>query len=435
MTDLKATDPEIRIGRGRRGGAGAGRRLATYSFGLNSLLTIAKYVLYLLTGSTALLAETVHSLTDVVGSLLVLGGIHLAGKKSVHFPWGLYKAENLAALLCSSLIFASGYEIGRSILHPPTGGMQHLDTTLAVLVFMALPIFLFSRYERGKALELNSPLLLADAENWRTDLAPLAIVTAGIAGARFSYPALDRIAACVVLFLVLKAGYEIARDAVKSLLDASVEAATLEEITRIVKGFPDIAELVYLSARNSGRYIFVDLKVRMSLKRLREAHESVDRLEREIRQCIPFVEKVTVQYEPVKKESTRYAALLASPDGRISEHFGAAPFLALWDVRGEDGVVLSGELVENPFVATEKAKGMKLAEFLVARGVDIVYTKEAFANKGPGYVMSDAGIEVLSTDAATIDGLVPWNQTPGSPGTIADLTVRKQATKPEDRRS
>ena len=60
---------------GRRHGANAGKRLATYSFVLNFVLTLAKYFLYLFTGSAALLAETVHSLTDVVGSLLVLGGI------------------------------------------------------------------------------------------------------------------------------------------------------------------------------------------------------------------------------------------------------------------------------------------------------------------------------------------------------------------------
>lgn len=386
--------------------ADAGKRLAAWSFGLNLLLTLAKYLLHLLTGSAALLAETFHSLTDVVGSLLVLGGIHLAGKKSAHFPWGLYKAENLAALLSAGLILMSGYEVGRMILHPPPGAMQHLDATLVLLLLMALPIFLFSRYERRVARELNSPSLLADAENWRTDLAPLAIVAAGIAGARFSHAYLDRIAAFAVLVLVVKAGYEIARDAVKSLLDASVDKATIETMTHIVKGFPEVSEVVSLTARNSGRYIFANIEVRLSLKRLKEAHRVVDRMEREIRDHVPFVEKVTIHYEPEAKESLRYAALLATQDGKLSEHFGAAPFVALWEKRMADGAVVAREIVVNPFLATEKGKGIRLAELLAAREIDILYSQEDFAGKGPVYVFSDAEIEVRKPDAFSLDQLI-----------------------------
>ncbi len=174
-----------------------GKKLAVYSFGLNLFLTLVKYLLYNFSGSAALLAETVHSLTDVVGSLLVLGGIHLAGKKTALFPCGIYKAENLAALLSAGFILLSGYEIGYTILHPAPNEIRNLDIAIMVLLIMALPIFLFSRYERNKAQSLNSPSLLADSENWRTDLAPLAIVIAGIAGTRSTYIYSDRITAFI----------------------------------------------------------------------------------------------------------------------------------------------------------------------------------------------------------------------------------------------
>jgi len=388
-----------------------GKKLAAYSFILNLSLTLAKYLLFLLTGSASLLAETVHSLADVLGSLLVFGGIYLAGKKSTQFPLGLYKAENLAALLSAGLILLSGYEIGRTILYPATGSLQYLDATLVTLIFMALPIFLFSRYERRKALELNSPSLLADAENWRTDLAPLAIVIVGIAGARVSYAYFDRIAAFAVLLLVVKAGYGIARDAVKSLLDASVDKATLEKMSQTVKTFPEVTELVSLTARNSGRYIFANIIVRLSLKKLKAAHETIDRIEQEIRRLIPFVEKVSVHYEPEVREYLRYAAMLADSDGAISDHFGAAPFVALWEKKTADGALLSREIMENPFSATEKGKGIRLAEFLAGRRIDILYSREVFSGKGPSYVFSDADIEIRPTDAATIGELIKQKDT------------------------
>ena len=81
------------------------------SLGLNVILTSAQFILYLLTKSAAILAEAIHSLTDVMGILFVIIGIYLSEKKSEKFPWGLYKIENLAAILVGVLIFLSAYEI------------------------------------------------------------------------------------------------------------------------------------------------------------------------------------------------------------------------------------------------------------------------------------------------------------------------------------
>jgi len=81
-----------------------GKGLAALSLGLNIFLTASKYLLYLFTNSSALLAETVHSLTDVIGSPMVIGGIYLSEKKSEKFPWGLYKVENIAAVFSTTYI-------------------------------------------------------------------------------------------------------------------------------------------------------------------------------------------------------------------------------------------------------------------------------------------------------------------------------------------
>jgi len=383
-----------------------GRNLALCSLGLNLLLTLVKFLLYLLTGSAAILAETVHSLTDVVGTSLVIGGIHLSGKKSAQFPWGLYKAENLAALFSAGLILLSAYEIGRIIFQPEAVGMKHLDVTLVMLLCMAVPIFFFSRHERRRALELNSPSLLADAENWRTDLAPLAIVVAGLVGARFSYGLFDRVAAFIILLLVLKAGYRIARDAVRSLLDATIDKTTLDQMSAIIGSFPEVAEIVAVRARNSGRYVFADIEVRIALKGLREAHNVADRIEVELRRRLPIVEKVTVHYEPAVKDRLRHAAMLDDRDGRLSAHFGAAPWIALWDARAADGMVIALEIIQNPCAAAPRSKGIRLAEFLTGKEVDVLYASEDFAGRGPAYVFADAGIVVRATEAENLDELM-----------------------------
>jgi cation diffusion facilitator family transporter len=395
-------------GPGRQDGPSrtGGKRLAVLSLSLNLFLAAAKYLLYLYAGSTAVLAEAVHSLTDVVGSLLVIGGIYLSEKKSRRFPWGLYKVENLAAVLSAALIFLSAYEIAAMIYHPSPAGLKNLDSALIALLVMALPIVLFSQYEAKRAAAINSPSLMADAANWKTDLAPLAVVAGGIAGARFSFAFADRIAAALVLILVIRAGYAILKDSMKSLLDASVDNETLDRMREVVKRIPRVKEPFSIQARNSGRFIFVEISVTLALTKLKEAHGIALDLEREIKGKIPFVERVVVHFEPEKKKFVRYAVPLADRRGKVSEHFAKAPLIVLWDERISDGVVVSHESLENPFVQLEKGKGIKLAELLVAMKVDVLYTKELFEGKGPEYVFSDAGIEIRKTNAKNLKNLV-----------------------------
>jgi cation diffusion facilitator family transporter len=398
----------VNQGPGRQDGPseGRGKRIAIYSLVLNLLLAAAKYLLYLYGGSTAVLAEAVHSLTDVVGSLLVIGGMYLSEKKSMQFPWGLYKTENLAAVLSSVMILLSAYEIASMIVRPAPVALRNLDSTMIALLLMAFPIVLFSRYEAKMAAAVNSPALMADAENWRTDLAPLAVVAAGIGGARLSFAAADSIAAVVVLVLVVKAGYGILKDSMKSLLDASVDSKTVERMRGVVKGFPQVREPFTIQARNSGRFIFVEISVNLALTRLKEAYKIALDLEREIKDKIPFVERAIVHVEPEKKDFLRHAAPLADREGAISEHFAKAPFIAFWDVRISDGAVVSQEILENPFVQLEKGKGIKLAEHLVTMKIDVLYTKENFEGKGPEYVFADAGIEIRKAHVLDLKDLM-----------------------------
>jgi len=385
--------------------ADEGKKLAILSVALNIFFTAAKFSLYLLSGSFSLLAETAHSLADVTGSLLVVGGIYLSEKKSERFPWGLYKVENIAALFSACLIFLSAYEIAKMIYHPSPEGMRNLDMTLIVLFLMTVPIILFSRYEARRAKAINSPSLMADAEHWRADIAPIVAVAIGIASARLSYPVMDRISAFAVLLVVIKAGYGIFRDSMKSLMDASVDRVTLDKIKAVLGEFHGVKEVVSLHARNSGKFIFISMDVRLSSKRLKDAHELADRIEGEIERRIPFVEKVTIHYEPEKKDRTRYAVPLADRDDAVSEHFSSAPFIAVWD-KGPDEAVISQEILENPFRTLEKRKGISLATFLVEKEIDILYTRESFDGKGPEYVFANAGIKIRRVDRESMNILI-----------------------------
>jgi cation diffusion facilitator family transporter len=386
-----------------------GKRVALSSIFLNIVLFCAKGGIALLSGSTAVLAETIHSFTDITGSLAIWVGITISLKKSPSFPWGLYKVENVAAIISSFFIVLMTYEVGRNIFSSGAKGITNVSASMAVLLLMTIPIFLFARYEKKKALELNSPSLRADAQHWMADIAPIGVVIAGLAGAMI-YPHADKIASIVIIIFVLKSVYRIAKDSMKSLLDASVDAATIEKMRLIVGRFKEVEKITELNARNSGRFIFVLLNVRLSVKKLKEAHEIADTIEREIKKEISFVDRVTIHYEPWEKEFVRYAVPLEKKEGEISEHFGSAPYIAFWNKNFSNGTVMSPEVMENPFVNMERGKGIKLAEFLIEHGVNVLYAKKPFEHKGPEYVFSNAEVEIRITDLRNLEDVIRMNK-------------------------
>jgi len=86
-------------------------RIRFYSVGINLLLVVIKIFLCILSGSVVLIADAIHSSTDVISSLAVFAGIKISKRTSKSFPYGLYKVENFVSLLSSIFIFLAGYEI------------------------------------------------------------------------------------------------------------------------------------------------------------------------------------------------------------------------------------------------------------------------------------------------------------------------------------
>jgi cation diffusion facilitator family transporter len=86
-------------------------KIGAYSIGVNLTLVGIKAVLGFLSGSVALLADAIHSSTDVISSITVLAGIKISKRKSKHFPYGLNKVENFVSLISAILIFLAGYKI------------------------------------------------------------------------------------------------------------------------------------------------------------------------------------------------------------------------------------------------------------------------------------------------------------------------------------
>jgi len=115
-----------------------------------------------------------------------------------------------------------------------------------------------------------------------------------------------------------------------------------------------------------------------------------------------FVERALVHAEPMARTHLRYAVPLVDPGGTLSEHFGEAPYFALVTVRLADGAVEEQQILANPHQREPKAKGIRVAEWLVTQKADVVLLKEDLSGKGPAYAFGDAGVEVRQTEATTL---------------------------------
>jgi predicted Fe-Mo cluster-binding NifX family protein len=241
--------------------------------------------------------------------------------------------------------------------------------------------------------ELNSPSLMADAAEYRAHVFSSGVVLLALIGNMIGI-ALDRYAALLIVVLIAKTGWELLSDGMRVLLDASLDAETLDKVRKIINSDPGVTQILSLVGRNAGRYRFLEAEVSLRVENLEKAHAVSQRIERAIRDQVPHVDRVLLHYEPQVRTFVRYAAPLADVNGTVSKHFGEAPFFGLVTVRVANHQTERQEVLANPYKDEEKAKGIRVAEWLVDLKTDRVLLQENVQGRGPAYVFADAGVTI-----------------------------------------
>ena len=380
-----------------------GEKVALLAIGINLALFGIKYTFSTLSGSIALKADAFHSLSDVVASSTVFGGLIIAKRKTKSFPYGLYKVENLVSVMVALAIFYAGYEIVMEATKGVAVELQNIWLTIASVLCIIVITYGYSRYATKVGTEINSPSLIADAKHIGVDMFSSAIVLVALLSS-FAGVNLDRISAFIIVFIIAWSGGKILIDGIRVLLDASLDYKTLSLAEKLILAEPQVMEIQHLMGRNSGRYKFIEADIFLKTHDLNRAHFIADRIETNIKSQIKNVDRVLIHYEPTKKENFIYAVPLEyANQQRISRHFGEAPYFGLITVRIKDKKAIEQKVIANPFTQVDHGKGILAAEFLNKHLVDVVITKESFEGKGPYYVFSNAAVDNLITDQGTVE--------------------------------
>ena len=372
-------------------------KTAWLSIMINILLVLIKTAVAWISGSLAVTADAIHSLSDVVSSTIILLGIKISARPVKGFPYGLYKVENLVALGTSILILFAGYEIIKAVFIESTRSLpSQIPIAIIGIVFTVLIAWLFSRYELIKGRETGSPCLIADARHIWTDMLSSLVILAALVGSALGY-AIDRYAAVIVVLFIARSAIAIFLDSVRVLLDASLDYTSLNRIREIVLSDPRVAEINNIWARNAGKYKFVELDLTIRVKGLEKGHRLSEEIENRVKMQIAKVDRVLIHYQPRQREFLTLGLPLTKNKHTLSEHFGEAPFFKLLSFHTKDGEIIDEHILSNPFLHENKAKGIKVANWLLEKELDVLITRHDLAGKGPSFVLGNVGAEIFLT--------------------------------------
>ncbi len=337
---------------------------------LNLVFSVTKLAWGFYAGSTVITADGIHSISDVIGAFLVFLALRFAGHKSKRFPFGMNKLEDFAALLGGLAILLAGYGIIRSVFFAKgIKTPENIGPTLILMVVIISLETIFYFFERRAGKRLKSPGVRTDALNWLGDIGAGFVVIAGFVGWHFSIPYAQETAVAVIVLMIFYGAYEILRDAVLSLLDASVGKEIIQKAYAVIEHFPEVKKTERLFIRKAGSVLFADVVLQVAEKNMESAHLLVDNIEQELQRQIPNLAIVTIHYEPQRKPVKKVALLLDESKKDIAQTFGKASWIEIREIN-RDGTVVRRELFRNPVSRGQRGKAIKLAAWLIRQQVD-----------------------------------------------------------------
>ncbi len=267
-----------------------GMRVSKITLILNLVLAVVKVISGLIGRSSAMIADGIHTLSDVLTTVVVLLGLKVSSKKADDdHPYGHERYESIFAKLLSLILLVTGAFIGYEALKTLIeGNIKEPGQIALIAAFISiLTKEAMYRYTIKTAKKIKSISMEADAWHHRSDAFSSIGTFIGILGARVGFPALDPIAGIVVAIMVIKVGVDLYLKSIRELVDESASEEIINEINKIASSTNGVINVNRLRTRVFGNRIFVDIDIQVDPNiTVKEGHDISavlhDRLESEI---------------------------------------------------------------------------------------------------------------------------------------------------------
>lgn len=274
---------------------------------INLFLSIGKLFFGFIGHSQALLADGLHSLSDLVSDAMVLLASHHSNTDADEdHPYGHARYETFATITLAVLLSVVGIGIGidaiqRLMNYQDIAIPSHLTLVIAGISIISKEVLY--QYTMGVARRVKSKLLEANAWHHRSDAISSIVVFIGITGAIWGLPLLDSVAAIIVALMICKIGWDLGHQSFQELVDTGLDHKTLKDIEKTILSIDGVDQMHMLRTRRMGHSVLADVHIlvppRLSVS---EGHQISEAVESAITTQYDEVNDVTVHIDPEDDE-------------------------------------------------------------------------------------------------------------------------------------
>lgn len=273
----------------------------------NLFLTVFQVIVGILAHSQALVADAIHTLSDLVSDAVVLLAVrHASEEPDEEHPYGHGRFETAATLVLGLMLLLVGAAISWRSGARLFSSEPFVTPGLAALYVSGLTILAKEGmywYTMAVARRTRSKMLRANAWHHRSDALSSLVVFVGIGGAIAGLGYLDAVAAAIVGVMIAKMGVELIWGAMSELLDAGLEAQTLQQLRDAIKGVYGVRSLHGLRTRRQGHEAMADIHVQVAPRlSVSEGHMISLAVEQQIKGAVPEITDVVVHIDPEDDE-------------------------------------------------------------------------------------------------------------------------------------
>ncbi|MDY5212315.1 cation diffusion facilitator family transporter [Intestinibacter sp.] len=269
----------------------------------NVFLSVIKVFAGVIGNSTAMIADGIHSASDIITSVGVLIGNKISSKPGdKEHNYGHEKAETLVSFLLSIMLIVVavtiGVDGGKKIFNLDEVKVPTLIPLIVAVISIAIKEYQY-RITIRVAKKINSPSLKADAWHHRSDALSSIAAFIGIGGAILGYKILEPIATIIVAIIVCKVALEIFINSMNELMDVSIDEEQEKQIIEYCKQIPGVKHIKTIRTRKHGAFAYVDLVICVdgSLT-VKEGHDIATDLEKRLIDELAIIKGITVHVEP-----------------------------------------------------------------------------------------------------------------------------------------
>ena len=278
-------------------------KVSVISIVLNCLLTLIKFISGVISKSSAMISDSVHSLSDVLSTFVVIIGVKISNKKAdSDHPYGHERIECVSAIILSGMLFIIGALIGINGIKNVTNSSNLVMPGVLALIASIISIIskeAMYQYTIRVSKKINSAALKADAWHHRSDALSSIGSFIGILGSRLGFKIFDPLASVIISLCIIKVSIDIFKDAIDKMVDKSCDKEVIDKVISVIEKNESVKNIDDIKTRQFGNKAYVDVEISVDENLLlKDAHKVAEEIHDSVENEINIVKHCMVHVNP-----------------------------------------------------------------------------------------------------------------------------------------